>query len=98
MKMHVILGWNRHAISSGGAVAPIPQHGDHTFIHSMPKPLEQSLRYDSTLRIDGNFHDHVALKAAGKLCSGNPEVLEGNRQSGLDFVSAAEAVVCRTLF
>ena len=61
MKMHVILGWNRHAIPSRGAVTPIPQHRYHTFIHSMAKHWATDPAYAEKLERIYLQHGFAAL-------------------------------------
>jgi hypothetical protein len=45
--------------------APISQHRDDAIINSMAKPLKKPLFHYRALRVNSNFHDYIALDAAG---------------------------------
>src|SRR5437660_12252137 len=89
MKVDIVLGWDGYAIARGRTEAPVVQHRDHPFVDSVSQTLEQSFFCHDSLRVNGDLHDHISLNAAGKLRTRNLQVLEGDRQGGLDFVTAA---------
>ncbi len=66
MKVNIVLGGNSHAVPCCRMKAPISQHCDDAIVHAMSKPLKQALFHHGTLCVDRNFHDYIALNAAGQ--------------------------------
>ena len=67
MEVDIVLGWNRHAIPCCRMKAPVPQNRDDAIVNAMTKPLKKPFLYHRALRINRDFHDYIALDAAGQL-------------------------------
>ena len=46
---------------------PVTQNRNDTIIHTMSQTLKKPLFDYGALRVNGDFHDYVALNAAGQL-------------------------------
>jgi hypothetical protein len=67
MEVHVVFGWNRYAIPCCRMKTPIPQDSNDAIVHTISKSLKKAFFYHCSLRVNCNFHDYVALDAAGQL-------------------------------
>lgn len=71
---------------------PVAKTRNDPIIDGLPQPLQQLFVDNVTLRVDGQFHDHIAWRPAWQLRARNPGCREADGEPGLNLVTRRRAV------
>ena len=80
MEVHDVLRSDSYAVSSGRVEVPALQHFQNLLFHTVAHSLQQLGVDYVTLRVDGDFHDHVALNPRRQVGARDGRVGINNRE------------------